>query len=252
MKKQQSIGRWAIISLSILLISIAFTSCKKTNNDNNEEIPAAGLMAFNLAPGTVSGFAVSGNSITASPLFYGSFTGGYIRLFPGDRTIQAYDYNTGSNLANKAMNLERDKYYSAFLVGTSPNFQQIVVRDNIDSLASASQSFVRYINAIPDASSPTVTISNGGENVVNQNAAFTSVSEFVVINPGDVTITVNNGGNINATRTVTLQSQKIYTILLSGKPGGIGDEAVQIKYIQNGTVDDLPGMVNPGAADQGN
>jgi hypothetical protein len=72
---------------------------------------------------------------------------------------------------------------------------------------------------------------------VNENASFQSVSEFVTVDPGSATVTVSNGGTINANRSIDLEAQKIYTILLIGKPGETGDAAVQVKYIQNGEVD---------------
>jgi hypothetical protein len=128
-----------------------------------------------------------------------------------------------------------------FLVGTDPNYEHVVVNDNLDSLSSASQAFIRYINAIPDSSSPTVTISVNSSTVVNEQASFKSVSSFIPVDPGSVTITVSNGGTINVTRTITIEQKKVYTILLIGKPGNTGDTAVQIKYIQNGTVDETAG-----------
>ena len=81
-------------------------------------------------------------------------------------------------------------------------------------------------------------------NIVNENTTFTSVSDFTAIDAGAVTITVSNGSTVNVTRTITLESQKVYTVLLSGIAGETGDKAPQIKYIVNGTVDGTAGRVS--------
>lgn len=229
---------WA--STIVLGLGLLLTSCLKNHDDtidNNNN--AAGLMAFNLAPGqTAVGFSIGGNSLTQTALAFNSFTGVYLPVYPGSRVIDAYDFVSGDSLASASGSFELGKYYSVFLVGTDSTLENLVVRDNVDSLASSTQAFVRYINAIPDASSSTVTISSNGTNVVDEGASFKTVSQFVAVNPGDIAVNVSNGGSIDANRTITLEAKKVYTILLIGQPGAAGDKAVQVKFITNGTVDD--------------
>ena len=96
---------------------------------------------------------------------------------------------------------------------------------------------MRYINAIPDSTKPTVTITANGTNVVNTQAGFSSVSDFVAADPGQVTITVKNNTTIDANRTISLEQGKVYTVLLAGIPGATDTtKAVQIKYILNGSL----------------
>jgi hypothetical protein len=227
---------------------LLFSACNKSGNEN-DNTPVSGLMAFNLAPDlSLAGFAISGNNLTPSPLAFNNYTGVYLRIYPGSRSLESYNFSSGAALATTTYNFEASKYYSVFLAGTDSGYQNIIVNDNIDSLTPSTQAFARYVNAIPDASAPTVTITSNGSNVVNDNASFTSVSEFTAINPGPVTINVSNGGTINANRTITLEQGKVYTLLLSGRPGGTGDNAVQIKYIQNGTVDASADKVSSSSA----
>lgn len=223
---------------AVIISSLLFFSCNKNNDDTN--VDSAGLMAVNLAPGTTVSFASTG-SIISPPLPFNSYSGGYIPLYPGPKSIEAY--TSSIIVANSSVNLESGKYYSVFLVDTGAALQQVIVEDNFDSLTAASQSFVRYINAIPGTAAmpPNVTISVNGTAVVNESAMFASVSDFTAIDAGDVTITVSNGTDINVSRTITLENQKVYTILISGVVGGTGDNAVQIKYIVNGTVDGTGG-----------
>lgn len=228
---------------SIIVSSLLFISCNK--NDDDVNVDSAGLMAVNLAPGTTVSFASSGNSISPG-LPFNSYTGGYVPLFPGPKSIEAYSA-TGL-VANNSLNFESGKYYSLFLVDTDSALQQVIVEDNLDSLSTTTQSFVRYINAIPGtATPPSITIAAKGTNVVNESAMFATVSDFTAVDAGAVTITVSNGSGINVSRTITLESLKVYTLLISGVVGGTGDDAIQIKFIVNGTVDATGGRISGSA-----
>lgn len=245
MKKFTSVMRMGARGfLGMALAGLLFTACKKDHNDNNNNTPVSGLMVFNLAPDVVSaGFRISGNNLTYNPLAFNNYSGGYLSIYSGSRPLEAFNLNSGSSLATTTYSFDSARYYSAFLVGTDSNYQNVIVNDNFDSLSPSTQSFVRYINAIPDASSPTVTIAANGTNVVNDPAAFASVSAFKAVTPGSIVITVTNGGTINVNRTITVEQGKVYTVLLGGKPGGTGDYAVQIKYIVNGSLAQSSGRI---------
>ena len=227
------------ISLAgFLLMAFLFSACKKDNDVPNT--PVAGLMAFNLAPEQSSiGIAINGSNLTSSPLNYTNYTGGYQPVYVGNREVESYDFATGSTLASTTQLFEDSAYYSVFFVGVNGNYKNIVVEDNIDSLSATSgQAFVRYINAITDSTGqPTVTISASGTNVFNDNASFASVSQFKPITSGDISINVTSNSDVNASRTISLDEGKIYTVLLTGTPGASDStNAVQIKFIQNGEV----------------
>lgn len=222
---------------TILFSAIVFASCKK-NSDKNSETPAAGLMAFNLAPTqSAVGFQLSGNNLTNTALAYTNYTGGYIGIYAGARSVAAIDANTNTNLASSDYTFEKDKYYSLFLTGDT-SYQNVVVNDKIDSLSGTNgKAYIRYINAIADASTPTVNISENGNSLVSDNAAFRNVSEFVAATPGAINISINNNSNIQASRTITLEQRKVYTALLMGIPGSTDSlKSVQIRYIENGTL----------------
>lgn len=228
--------------LAMVSAGVLFTSCLKNKNEDN--IPAAALMAFNLAPDQQSVVvALSGSSVTYSPLAYTNYTGTYQRIYPGTRAVESYDYPENSPLASVSQNFEQDKYYSVFVVGNANKYRNVVALDNFDSLsASSGNAYVRYINAITDSvNTPTVTIAAGGNNVVNENAAYAGVSEFKAITPGQISIVARNSSGVDANRTITLEAKKAYTILLTGVPGATEeDKKVQIKFILNGTITDEP------------
>ena len=224
---------FAICAVGALFLT---TACNKLDHDDVPNTPAAALMSFNLVPdktGVV--LAISGNVLTSVPLSYTSYTGGYQSIYAGNRTFASYGITSSDTLASTPFNFEENKYYSAFVVGKGSAYQNVVVRDNFDSLSGSNgKAYVRYINAIPDASQPSVTIAANGSNVVSETRAFASVSDFVEVTPGPVSIAASNGGNINTARTITLEAKKAYTVLLVGVPGSASVDSVQVKFITNG------------------
>jgi hypothetical protein len=238
MKKLLSSVRSYFIPLSgLFLIIFLFSACKK--DVDRVQQPAAGLMAFNLAPDKAAvGVALSGNNFTNTPLAYTNYTGGYRGVFVGNRSVESYDYSSGTTLATTQQLFKDSAYYSLFVLGTEGHYSNLIVQDHIDTLSSANgEAYVRYVNAIPDSTKPLVTISSGGTNVVNDNAAYATVSDFTGITPGDISITVNNESTFNVNRTISVEGGKIYTILLTGIPEQTDTtKAVQIKFITNGTI----------------
>ena len=238
MKKDFS--RRVILAAGALFSVIVFSSCLKSNDNNNPGTPASGLMAFNLSPDKPAiGIALSGSNLTNTALGYTNYTGGYLNIYSGSRTVQAYDAGSGNAFTASDYNFEQNKYYSLFIAGKDSTYRNIIVNDQLDSLPSASgKAYIRYINAVPDSSRPLVTVSDKAGSVISENADFASVSGFIEINTGDANIAINNNNDIQATRTITLEERKVYTILFSGIPGSTDTtQSVQIKYIENGTLD---------------
>lgn len=224
----------------LLLAAALFAACKK-DEDMEPRTPVAGLMIFNAAPDqNAVSVNLSGTSNNTAPIAFNSYSGSYIPVYTGSREMKSFDYNSGTTLALSNVEFADSGYYSAFILGTNGNYRNVVVKDAFDSVqATTGKAWVRYINAIPDSSgaAPAVTIGAGGTDVINETGNYGSVSSFVTINAGQVNISVNNGENVSATRDVTLEENKVYTILLTGIPGSTNPaQAVQVKFIQNGAV----------------
>ena len=223
-----------MLGLGLVLL---FSACKK--DVDTPQTPASGLMVFNLIPDqSAIGFVLSDRLITNAPLDYTNYSGNYISVYSGSRDLGLYDVAGDSTITEITQQFEPDKYYSAFAVGADGNYNTIIVDDHLDTIPdSTDQAFVRYVNAIPDSSKPMVTIATGGTNVIDDISSYASVSGFEEINPGEITITVSNGTNISATRNITVEKGKVYTILLLGIPDATEDaDKVQIKFITNGSV----------------
>jgi hypothetical protein len=220
----------------ILSAAIVLVACRKSSFDNNSNQQAAGLMAFNLAPGKAAVVKIGSNTLPGSPLAFNSYTGGYLPIYPGNRVVESIDYASGASLASVSGSFAVGKYYSVFLVGTGNSFQNVLSQDNFDSLSAGSgQSYIRYINAIPGSTSPTVTINSNGTSVVSTAAPFAGLSGFIPVTPGALDISVNEGTTFHIARTISTEAKRVYTILLI--PGATSSDTAQIRFVLNGTLD---------------
>lgn len=224
-----------VIGSALLAAVVFLTACNKKDNDPAPNIPAAAVMAFNLAhdAGGV-GVALSGNNLTNNWLNFTNYTGGYLNIYTGNRSVESF--NGSSTLAKRDFNFEQDKYYSIFVVGTEGNYSNLVKHDNFDSLSGSSgKAYIRYVNAIPDSAAPRVRITNEGSDVNNEIAAYGTISEFTEVEPGETIISINNEGTINTSRSISLEARKVYTVLLIGSPLEVDEtKAVQIRFVENG------------------
>lgn len=228
------------VSMAVMLAALLFSACKKSDYSNSNTVQSAALMAFNLAvdkPGVF--ITLSGNNLTSAPIIYTGYTGIYLNIYTGTRNIQVYDAgNTSISITSSDFTFNLNKYYSLFVVGANNVYSTVVTPDNVDSLSATNgKAYVRYINAIPDSSNPRVTITANGTTIADANAHFKTVSQFTEVTPGSVTVNVSNEATIQSNRTITLEKQKAYTVLLIGKPGETDSaRAVQIRFVQNGTL----------------
>jgi len=224
----------------LLLASVLFVACKKDNDTINPRVPQAGLMAFNLSPDqNAVVMSLGGTNLGNSSLAYNSYTGTYLPVTPGTREVRSFDFNSGNTLATSSANFADSGYYSAFLLGTTGNYRNVIVKDELETLtATAGKAWVRYINAIPDTlNAPTVTIAAGGTNVFNETGTYGNVSSYAMVNAGEVTTSVTNGEGIDATRNITLEENKVYTVLLTGLSATTDSTRdAEVKFIVNGTV----------------
>jgi Domain of unknown function (DUF4397) len=198
------------------------------------------LMAFNLSPDqNAVVMSLGGSNLGNASLAYNSYTGTYLPVYTGARELRSFDFNSGNTLATSNATFADSGYYSAFLLGTTGNYRNVVVRDDLETLTStAGKAWVRYINAIPDSvNAPMVTIAAGGTNVFNETGNYGNVSSFAMVNAGEVTASVTNGEGVNTTRNITLEENKVYTVLLTGLPVTTDSTRdAEVKFIVNGTV----------------
>ena len=235
MKKLFELFSARFVFVPFLLVMLFAAACNKNDNDNNQQGPVAGLMAFNLAPGQPNvAFTISNNYLSNSTFGYTNYSGSYLPIYVGDREVRSIDYNTGSTLAIARKAFADSNYYSVFLLGYNGAYKNIITTDTLTTLAAApGKAWVRYINAVADSTAtPTVNIAEGSE-----TAVYGSVSGFKQVNAGSVSTGINSTA-FSTTRDITLEENKIYTVLFVGDPGMPSDEIkkVQVKFITNGTI----------------
>lgn len=233
-------SKWITIAAMTAFAAVTFSSClKSVSDDSNNNAPVAGLMSFNLAPDKSAVNISLGNSSFANGVGYIGYTGGYLSIYAGTRTTQVTETGSGNTLGSPVdYTYETNKYYSSFLIGANGTYTNLITRDNFDSLPAANpQAYVRYINAIPDSSHPTVTLTVDGTAANTASAGFGTLSNFIAIPTGTLHIAVSNGGSIQTTRDIPTTTAKVYTILIVGVPGSTDPtQAVQLKYVENGTL----------------
>ncbi len=236
MKPYFSISRKFMLG-GMLALTALFSACLK-DDDNHPQPDAAGFMAFNLVtdqPGI--GVALSGNTV-GSLLPYMSYTGGYVRIYPGKRSTDAFAANSNNTLATTTYTYEPDKYYSLFVIGLKDHYENVIVDDGLDTLnASKGTSYVRYINAINGKDAVNVTFANDTSELYAEQADFGKVSPFIALEKGAVSISIKDGTKTEKSRTIELEDQKAYTLLLAGdSDSDEPSDSLQIRYIVNGTL----------------
>ena len=221
----------------LFLVAILFTACKKDSAGTSQHTPTAGLMAFNLAPDqSYAGFSLSGANFGNSALSYNGYTGGYFAVSTGSHDVRSFDANSGNTLAIANGDFADSMFYSVFLIGANSHYRNVLVNDGLNALTPvAGKAYVRYINAIVDSTSTVPQVSAGGDSPLA--APYGTVSFFAEVNAGSLVASINNGSNITATRTLTLEQNKAYTLLFVGIPGSVDpDKMPQVKVVENGTV----------------
>ncbi len=221
-----------LVAFSLIALVAISMGCTKSDQGNHNNI-AAGLMVFNLATDqSQAGVYIDGNAITNIPLGYTHYNGHYQGIFPGTRTIEATDVATGERLAAATASFETDRFYSSFLIGANGHYQNLIVRDSIDTLPATEQAYIRVINAVPDSAAPVISLSPANELTIG----FGNISSFIPVDPGNLMVTISNGTTIQAERTIPVTARKIYTLLVVGTPGA-ATNGVEIKYIENGMLE---------------
>lgn len=232
-KSKMSLSRFflLVIGFSFLIIS-----CKKDKTNTVQGV--AGLVAFNLAPDQNQLMVtLDGNYFTSTPLLYSRYTGKYFGVYEGDHTVVSFDNASNVDLANADFTFKDSGYYSLYFMGYKSHYRNFIVEDKLASIPkSTEKSFIRYLYAIPDSLGAHVTISNAGINTFDENNTYGNITGFKQLEPGNVVVKIKNGsGDIDEQRTVDLEANGIYTILLQGTTQSTDTlQKVKISMIKNG------------------
>ena len=110
------------LAATVFLLS----ACKKEMPVNNT--PISGLMAINLIPDQAAvDFIMSGNYLTNSPLSYTNYTGTYLSVYSGNRTVALGLSNTDTTISRIDFVFEPSRFYSVIALGANGNYPQSCV-----------------------------------------------------------------------------------------------------------------------------
>src|SRR5699024_415760 len=146
--------------------------------------------------------ALSGNAV-GNPLPYMSFTGGYVNIYPGKRSTDAYAGDNQNTLVSTTYTYEPNKYYSLFVIGLEDDYKNVIVDDGLDTVdAAEGTAYIRYINALPGVSTAQVDITNYSADLYSDEAAYGEVSPFFALDSGAITIDLSHGDQVDVSRTI--------------------------------------------------
>lgn len=226
--------------MTVLMATLVLFSACSSDDDNYYNDPSweqiAGFMAVNtITDQEAVGVTISGNLVSRA-LPYRSYTGGYVGIYPGQRSVDAFSSYNHNTLATVTHTYEPGKYYSLFMIGVKDHYENVVVEDDLDGLeAGEGNVYVRFINAIPAGDTPTFRVEANGNELFSEEAAYGVVSDFTKVTAGELDMILSDGDKIEAKRTVDLESNRVYTFLLVGNPENSDlSKEVQIRYIENG------------------
>lgn len=220
----------------IICFVLLFASCKKDNVQPPTQ-GTSGFVVFNLAPDQNNLLvAIDGRPISGTALKYATYSGNYISIFKGERDVDSYDQLTNLNLADTTVDFRDSSFYSLFFIGLNGHYKNFVVEDKLSSIPkNTGNAFVRYLYGIADSSNAHVIIDKDGNKIFDENNSFGNISDFKPVAPGDISVSVKSDDNtVNVQRTLTLQANGVYTVLLQGFAQTLDStQQIKIGYIQN-------------------
>ncbi|AYQ32236.1 DUF4397 domain-containing protein [Runella sp. SP2] len=171
----------------------------------------------------------------------------YATIDAGSAKVEVVVPASGSNqqvsLLTGTVPLEANKYYSVFAVGSAATatLEPLVVEDKLTP-ADTSKAYIRVVNTIVNATTGYDVGYNGTYAPAMTNVGYKKASDFVAITPvatGGAALPVQvrlNGTTTNlapATFTLSPIKGRFYTIILRGRVGGTGTQALTIGAITN-------------------
>lgn len=222
----------------VLMAGVLFSSCLKKKDVEAPTISA--LMIANLAHDRQNvGFTIGDANVMSTVLSFLNYTTDYAAVYSGNTKVKAFfASNPGNVIAQADVNFAEEEFYSSFLIGAGGNYKHLIVNDRLNNLEIVSgKAYVRYVYAVPDSSSSTVSIAIDDIPALNESARFGKISSFVAVNAGNLSVQTTNFSNISTSLQALIEEKKVYTIILAGNPASANADSVQTKVISNGSLE---------------
>jgi hypothetical protein len=209
---------------ALAIISISITSCTKETKPG----PQAQVKFINGSVNTASA------EITFDGLLLVGKTGfpeasGYAFVNIGTPSIKVEAIsNTGTTvLVNGNGSFQSNINYTIIATDSTHKLKTSVITDDLP-VPVAGKSYIRFLHLI--GNSPAITVdttlvtTTGGPLFVGRNfndqSTSSSAASFVAVNAGTYNFTAKNGSTALFTKSIILESGRIYTIAATGTVGG--------------------------------
>jgi len=172
----------------------------------------------------------------------GSSSPWYLALNPGNAKISLIIPKVGTGvdsvvLYTGTVNLEHDKYYSAYLTDTAATTQLVFITDNIEAPASDVSRF-RFVNLMPNQ--PSLDL-YWGANKVASDIQYTLPSPEFTLPRGDTArwyirpagAAANTNPIASYPTSQTIPPQRVMTVFARGYNGGTGNRAPNVSLLYN-------------------
>ncbi|MBC6108848.1 DUF4397 domain-containing protein [Pedobacter sp. CCM 8938] len=166
-------------ALSVILIALAFTSCKK---EDTVDPTLSALRVINASPSSATyNVYLDGSLINAAELpFAGSLS--YVQKTAGTYSLKFTTGSSVESLLTKSINMNQSVYQSFFLINKPGALDGLYVTDDLN-VPSADKAYIRFVNLSPDA--PALDLAKtGATTALITNKAFKVASSFISIDPG--------------------------------------------------------------------
>ncbi|MFN4145525.1 MAG: DUF4397 domain-containing protein [Runella sp.] len=161
----------------------------------------------------------------------------YATVDPGSAKVDVVAPSLNATIITGTLPLENDKYYSVFAVGSAATggvLEAVVAEDKLTP-ADTSRAYIRLVNTVVNATTGYDMGFNNNFAAATTNVRYKQVSDFVAISPvppGGAALPIQirvNGTTANiAPTTLTLApvKRRFYTVVLRGRVGGTGAQAL--------------------------
>lgn len=215
-------GSFKVFVILLIGLTVLVASCKKDRIETTQ-LDAAGLNVINASPGLLAISFFLDNQFVNGPALLYQQQSGYIATYTGSRKFDVTIGGTTQVLTTNTLNLNKDKYYTAFFAGTNASPIIVFTQDDLSD-PPAAKARLRFINLSPDATALNLAIKGGA--TLFTGLAFKSVSDFITVDPATYTFELRSAENgIKEIADVQVAAGKIYTLWAKGLLSGSGDTA---------------------------
>lgn len=205
-----------LLAAGLIAGSLFLTSCMD-DIESPQLQPAAYVSIFQGATeAPAMDIFASQNRVNQNPLEYAQILP-YTAYHPGTRDFRFSAFNSATSLLEKDLVLKADSIYSIFVTDKAEGIDAILVKD-VWKEPTAEKAQLRLVHLSPDAESVYLEMSGASTPVVAESA-FKSVSDFVELNNGNVTLKVKSKETnevLIQSGTLELKGNRVYTLVLRG------------------------------------